>query len=433
MRLLPEGRTSISVKDYSAKYLENYQSWSLAMWISSLVLITILTLFPWVLARAMEDPLRRTWGYSSYVDFYVEFLMVLYFCCVIGVVMSIWKTFKPSKHIPETEEALLVGMLKALRERKSFEPKDRVFGLYGVLQALEVTPHKETKVDSTKTLGEVYWELFRDLLLWNPRLLCLLVDVGPTIPHAPSWVPDWSTLRERSWIKHDIVYGSVKSNASAPRVDISGRALTVQGNILGAATFVTGPFIKLDCGKRDINHHETRRNLAAAISKLSGWLAAIRRDVPVSPVYESLPKAILDALYGQVSSFDRADGPIFNKWRGILSQRQPRVNEASTDDLLDRLADDRLALEFTVKICNTLCEKRGLFFSIDGHIGSGPLNMLVSDKIVLVNGVPRPLILREDAQRPGMYRVIGPAFVCGFTELNNEAHQAQDWGSFTLI
>jgi hypothetical protein len=143
---------------------------------------------------------------------------------------------------------------------------------------------------------------------------------------------------------------------------------------------------------------------------------------PAPGRYESLHKAILDALYGRVSSFDRADGPIFNKWRRILSQWDVRGNEASTNGLLDRLADDPLGMEFTVKICNTLFEKSGLFFSIDGHIGSGPLNMLVSDKIALLNGGSRPLTVGEDAQRTGLYRVIGPAFVCGFTDLNNKAH-----------
>lgn len=399
------------------------------MRISSLVLIPVLTLFPWVLAHALDIPLDETGMFS----FYVKFLMVSYAYFMSYAVISFHRIFRPFRHIPEVEEAVLVGMLKALRERNCSEPKDKAFGLYGVLQALKVAPQRATKVDSTKPLGEVYYDLFRDLLLWNPGLICLLLDVGPPIPHAPSWVPDWSTLRERSWIKHDVVYEYVTSNTSAPRVDICGRELTVQGNILGAASFVTGPFIRLDCDKLDINHNKTRQDLIAAISQLSGWLGAISRDVPVSPVYESLPKAILDALYGRVSSFDGADGPIFNKWRRILLQWDIRGNEASTNGLLDRLADDPLAMEFTIKICNTLFEKRGLFFSIDGHIGSGPQNMLVSDKIALLNGVSRPLILREDAQRPGLYRVIGPAFVCGFTDLNNNAYQEQDWDSFTLI
>lgn len=430
MRLLPQGKSDISVKDYSARYLENYQSWSLAVRISSLILIPLLTLFPWVLARAMGITLNIREEVFSY---YVKFLMVLYCYFMSHMFWLIQKCFKPFKHVPEVEEAVLVGMLKALRERNSSEPKDKAFGLYGVLQALKVEPQRGTKVDSTKPLGEVYYDLFRDLLLWNPRLICLLLDVGPPIPHAPSWVPDWSTLRERSWIKHDIVYESVTNKTSAPRVDICGHELTVQGNILGAASFVTDPFMRLDCDKLDINHNETRQDLIAAISQLSVWLGVISRDVPVSPVYESLPKAILDALYGRVSSFDRADGPNFNKWRRILSQWDIRDDEASTNGLLDRLAADPLAMEFTVKICNTLFEKRVLFFSIDGHIGSGPLNMLVSDKIALLNGVSRPLILREDAQRPGLYRVIGPAFVCGFTDLDNKAHQEQDWGSIILI
>jgi hypothetical protein len=216
-------------------------------------------------------------------------------------------------------------------------------------------------------------------------------------------------------------------------VDVRGHELTVQGTILGVASFLTGPFNRLDRDNLDTNHPETRQNLSAAISQFSGWLGAIGRDVPVSPVYESLPKAILDALYGRVSSFDSADGPSFNKWRRILSNWDARGNRASTDNLFDRVAGDPSVLEFTVKIRNTLCQRRGLFFSIDGHIGSGPEHMLISDKIVLVNGVSAPLVLRQYAQRPVLYRVVGPAFVCGFTDLNNEAQQEQDWSSFTLV
>lgn len=428
MRLLPQGRSHISVKDYTAKYLEYYQSWSLAMRMSSLVLTPVLTLFPWMLARSMGIQLN-----GGEFSWYVKVLMLAYLSFMGVSAYSFQRTFKPFNHIPEVEEAVLVGMLKALRERNSSEPKDKAFGLYGVLQALEVAPRNGMIVDSTKPLGEVYYELFRDLLLWNPRLVCLLLDVGPPIPHAPSWVPDWSTLRERSWIQHNVVYESVTSNTSAPRVEICGRELTVQGNILGAASFVTDPFIKFDSDNLNIHHNKTRQDLVAVISQFSAWLEVISQNVPVSPVYESLSKAILDVLYGRVSNFEGADGPIFNKWRRILSQWDARGNEASTNGLLARLADDRLAMEFTVKICNTLFDKRGLFFSIDGHIGSGPLNMLVSDKIALLNGVARPLILREDASRPGLYRVIGPAFVCGFTDLKDKPPQGQDWGSITLI
>lgn len=424
MRLLPQGRSNISVKDYSAKYLEAYQDWGSALLMSIFLLIPCPIGFLWQLARAMDIPFEFSYGI---------FLSVLYYFFVGFLLSLVDDHFQPLEHVPVVEEALLVGMLKALRERNSSAPKDKAFGLEGVLQALNVAPDEATKVDSVKSLGQVYYELFRDLLLWNPRLICLILDVGPQIPHAPSWVPDWSTLHQRSWIKHDIIYESVTSNTGAPEVEICGGQLLVQGTILGAASYVTGPFNRLDGDNLETNHNETRQDLAAAISQFSGWLEVISRDVPVSPIYESLPKAILDALYGRLSSFDRANEPDYNKWRRTLSQWDVRGNEAPTNDLFDRVADDPSALEFTVKICNTLFQKRGLFFSLDGHIGSGPPNTLVGDKIAVLNGVSRPLILREDAQRLGLHRVIGPAFVCGFTDFNNEVHQGQDWSSLTLI
>lgn len=402
LRFLPQGRRSISVKDYSVQYLEGYQSLSFVLWISWIICILGLVILPWVLASVVATKVTKI-NTDRLIAAGVT-LTVLSFGGITLCTHVISVYFNILNQLPEVEEAVLVGMLKALRERNASVPKDKAFALHGVLQALKIVPRKVSKVESTKSLGQVYYELFRDLLLWNPRLVCLLLDVGPPIPDTPSWVPDWSTHRERSWIENEMVYDAVTSNIDAPRVKIRGQKLIVQGTILGAASFVTGPFDRLDSDNLDTNRRETRRRLASAIAQLSGWLKEISRDVPVSPVYESLPKAILDALYGRVSSFDSPDGPSFNRWRRILCHWDVRGSRRSRDkSLLDRVIADPSALEFTVRICNILSRRRGLFFSTNGHIGSGPPRMLVSDKVALVNGVLSPLILREFEERPGVY------------------------------
>jgi hypothetical protein len=430
MRLLPQGRINISVKDYSAQYMGKFQSWNLVASLSSLLLVLGLIVCPWVLAINLVTRFVQEFAATviawSMLMFGLSMFLVLSFAFLFSHI-------KPVSRLSEVEEAVLIGMLKALRERNSSVPKDKAFALYGVLQALNVVLHDGPKFEYAIPLGRVYYNLFRELLLWNARLICLLLDVGLPIPDAPSWVPDWSTLHEHSWIEHGTVYDCVTSNTDAPRIEVSGETLTVQGKLLGTPSFTTGLFKRLDSDNLDTTQKETRQDLSVAISQLSGWLGAIIRDSPVSSTYQSLPKAILDALHGRVSDFDSADGPIFNKWLRMIYPRNFSDRGASMDDLPDRVAGDPSMLEFTVKMCNNLYQRRILFFSTDGHIGSGPPHMLLSDKIVLLNGVPGPMILREHTERPGLYQVIGPAFICGFTQLSDEAQQEQNWGSFTLI
>lgn len=431
MRLLPQGKRNNSVKEYGAKYLRCYQSWYSVILVSSLVpvimglLVILASLTTFVSGLELPEAKHPVIGFAAGVQLLCVFYMAFAFQMVV-------RSFKPYEQLPEVEDAVLVGMMKALRERNSSMPKDRAFALYGVLQALKVVSHEGLKVESANSLGQVYYELFRDLMLWNPRLICLLLDVGPPIPHAPSWVPDWSTLRERSWIKHDVIYETVTSNAKSPRIKIDGHELTVEATILGAASFVTDPFSQIDIENADNLLQEMTPNLAAALSQFSGWLGAISRDIPVSPTYESPPKAIMDVLSGRVNSFDNANAHSFNQWRRIISEWNLRVNENSIDDLATRVAGDPSALGFTVKTCKRLSQRRGLFSSIDGHIGSGPPNMLLGDKIALLSGVSRPLVLREHPQRPEVYNVIGPAFVCGYTDWE-KAHQAQVWDSLVLV
>lgn len=136
----------------------------------------------------------------------------------------------------------LVSVLRVLRERNTGEPKDKTYATYGVLRSLGVTL---SPVDYTHSLGRVYLDFFADLLAWRPTLINLLVDAGASsLPDAPSWVPDWSTLQHRTWLPPDRVYDfvdGIENVAQLPQMTISDSKMTIWGIAMGRITFSSGP------------------------------------------------------------------------------------------------------------------------------------------------------------------------------------------------
>src|SRR5690606_32997211 len=109
-------------------------------------------------------------------------------------------------------------------------------------------------------------------------LVNLLIDVGPALPDTPSWVPDWSAVRERMWLPSTYIYDSITDDikaASEPHVAFSGGESTTAAIKIGIVTFASGPFERVGAGD-DLSSSTVQRTL----SNLSHWLAHIRKDVP---------------------------------------------------------------------------------------------------------------------------------------------------------
>lgn len=249
---------------------------------------------------------------------------------------------------------------------------------------------------------------------------------------TPSWVPDWTTLPERTWLEYRHAYNISSQPRMFREPRIRDLEMDVQGIIIGTVTFCSGTFDHIDLGELREPHQLIREKLDSALSQFFQWLKTISRDAAVSPIYEHFSRAVFDALHG-VSDSNEADIAGFTEWRNVMAGWNSSGTQSTIDGILNNAYAERRVLDFTAKLCNMLHGKRILLSSRAGHIGSGPPQMLVGDKIVLVSGVPAPLIIREEAETPGKYTVLGPAFICGFMSWDENEKKEEEWVSLTFF
>jgi hypothetical protein len=115
--------------------------------------------------------------------------------------------------IPGMELELHISLLLTFcRSRLATDPKDKVYALYGLLNALNVelpTP------DYNKSVGEIYAELTA-LAINRDKMLFVLfyVPSDRRRDDLPSWVPDWS---DADWEEGESRYPVTRGHFSAAR------------------------------------------------------------------------------------------------------------------------------------------------------------------------------------------------------------------------
>ena len=356
----------------------------------------------------------------------------------------------------------LAGVLEALRERRASMAKDKAFALYGVMQRMGINP---SQPDYSKPVGEVYHRLMLDFLEWRPSLSVLLLDAGLPLAGIPSWVPDWSTTEERSWLPKAYIYSSIADETSStssgrpapqPGVKISPckLKLTLRGAVVGSVTDNFGPFETTktsDLGAVDV---DTAPNIWPAMYVISQWLMEARRGLPISIHYESIPQAVITTLSGGIKPDSHTElQNTFDRWYRIMleslelarlkaqedskpgtpaSYSQLYSLEALTEFLSPRLLDDLEVLKYAIDCVNQLAGKRSLFYSRDGHIGTGPPGTTPGDNIVVFDGISTPMITRSGAE--GNQTVVGPAYAPGLIHVT-EANDTRKlrWEDITLV
>ncbi|KAK3312629.1 heterokaryon incompatibility protein-domain-containing protein [Apodospora peruviana] len=349
---------------------------------------------------------------------------------------SLWET-----GVTESARAL-DGVRAALRERVSSCAHDKSFSLSGVLRAFGVTP---SRPDYTATVWETYLNLCRDLFLWQPSALILLLDAGGSqkdhVDHA-SWIPDWRTPRPAGWLTLRYRLG-VAENATPgigkPSADIEGYRLRLKGQ------------------------------------KLWNWYRIVQQEIPLAQVDDSREGYMFSALealtpgrgpthHFQIRHGQTMRGAEFNQreyfegvrlsfWQGPFDFRankdeyinfrsictifdqhhsamgSPGSDVSPTEEVDVLLASMFRALRkkkdpwgyFLTATQRLVSEERCLFITTSGHVGSGHLNLEADDEICLLAGVPTPMLLRPrqadgggctDGDGPG-YTVVGASLVHG--------------------
>jgi len=318
-----------------------------------------------------------------------------------------------SKSVPATS----VSVYRALRSRIVSRPKDQSYAFHGVLKSLEI---ELTAPDYAKSVGQVYGDLFKDLLKsgWS---LNLLLDAGlPGFEDSPSWTPNWNLASTKDWLDEGYVYEEDKMTMTATPASRSVHVfndegtLSIWGSWQGSIVFCSGQLHEVSeiaDRKTDatsyLAHLQNIRSLICVISAFRAQSRIVGRD-------ETLSSGIFELLQARISSrIGLEDHKNFDAWYTIMTD-----TTSASDDLNEQvtmcdssLAKDSSAMSYYYQICAKLANKRVLFVTSTGHVGTGSQHIALGDHVYLVSGVTMPLVLRnaQDEQR----RIVSPAFVYG--------------------
>lgn len=358
----------------------------------------------------------------------------------------IGESLRSTKVPPE----VLVGVIGALRGRVATEQRYRAYAFYGVLNGLGA---ELPQPDYTRETGYIFHQFFSGLIHWDGAFILLLMDSGTgrtqRLHDTPTWVPVFHDCAS-SWLdptyysgenvhsatpKADLLFNFFPGRATSGEQDVRNTTSSEYGNELTMSVQWHGT-VRLLFGLLGTttphppeNANISPRILPELLPKVLLWFSHLREKVPATQAYTSISNAIFRVLQARDSLPVEDEGDSFNKWYSILIQlagttstKEDCNDEVVVDNAFSTLTTDPDACDYFIQCCTKLVkERRNLFITSCGYIGSGPDTMLEGDKIALVRGIPVPMLLRDAEDGSGRYTVVGPAFVHGLM-------RGEDWG-----
>ncbi|KAF5008799.1 hypothetical protein FDECE_4939 [Fusarium decemcellulare] len=340
------------------------------------------------------------------------------------------------------KQAHIKGLVRSIRERQASMPKDRAFSVDGVLRQLGCVPPDP---DHSKSVGRVYHEFTTTLISWEPSFINFLIDTGGApLADAPSWVPNFHTIRERSWLSSWYTHGCLEKkewSREELQIKIEGNELSLKGAIIDVSTPLVSALSRIELDKNGSLTPEAIDPFLRVVLFIYHWLAVVRRHIPVPKGYSSMSEGILDILHGPECNFliQEDDRETFSALLLIL------INHSTTGDVIDisktpgaaiaEITSDKRIVDYIVRLCNQVSGKRGLFVSQKGYIGSGPEQMANGDIICIFEGVSAPMVLRKQGDSGQAHQVLGPALVGGSSDLRREQLEEMylSWETIILV
>lgn len=401
-------------------------------------------------------PLVFAWLYVAYVFAKLVQGCLGYFCFILLGGHAGWFLKRPESggmHV-------LSGLHVALRERDCTDPRDRSFAMFGILQSLGAsfsTPKMQ------QTVGQTHRLFLENMLRWQPHSLAMIVDAGRPLDDAPSWVPNWMLPCPSKWLTWRYTIGSSLSATKVPmRSDIlvDGNKLTLGSHSEGQVCFVT-------------THTPTVESCLATILCM---LRSIRDNVKQQVPYD-VPESFLFAIFHgltpprgpttkEVKTFDDmgnetgSENRPLPRWKGPYDFEQRKLdfnafcrlyqllqtclqsltsedsNQATTEHIdisraMERIRSSKGCCKYFVDVVNMLsAEKRCLFVTKTGRVGSGPVNMKVGDEVFLLAGVPVPMVLYNHTGTAS-FMIRGAALIHGL--MHGESFASKQLRQITLV
>lgn len=345
----------------------------------------------------------------------------------------------------------LATPLEVARTKLSMDPRDKVYGLYGIFKHMQIVALPE--VDYSKPVQHIYTEITSTVIRFD-RSLDILYEVclEPLIPGLSSWVPDWSNAAFIQPIPSSTVYASRRSE---PVYSFKGSKLLVSGILVdklrkvATSTSVCTPDFRHGYSYQIAlgNASERLSAIIELIRTLQEWIRISRQfhtyptgELPQEAFYQTITQGriirpgywspINTALEKWISimTANFPDAPIniqtFHREVQVMGQyselRDEFIRVCGCGGDVEEWADElkiRLIVRAYSSETSTLQQEAALntyqrtfLATKDGYMGIGPRWTQPGDSVALISGLNIPFIVRKEGQH---YRLLGPVYIHG--------------------
>ena len=375
----------------------------------------------------------------------------------------------PRSAFAQSPHNLSIGsLMRKIRGCSSRDPKDRIYGLYGIFERAGVDVPQPSYLKSTE---DIYWESTLALYRYTKSASLMTLVSGLSInPSTPSWVPNYAEVPRVS----DQIHPPKATKTLNSRIDFSkdNRKLFIYGTIVDIIQKSSGHTVWLPSTADSIIEDGPFVNLeegyAESIRAFRDWYRVLQTNdsLAIYGDYDSKILAFSQSLTHGMTwlsnlrlGTERENNVAVGFWLCLLfgvgeqsyrmSALEEAIKQAGIEQYFYSSPERRYLTED--EDWQTLCmlkhhpgtahihhliwmmmRDKTFFVTRDGYMGTAYKSIRDNDVIALVEGVDQPMILRPNGESPEEWQVICPAYIEGMMqgELWTEGLELQE---FTLV
>lgn len=326
----------------------------------------------------------------------------------------------------------LSDILARARTRKCSDPKDKVFGLFGICQFLQV--HMPTP-DYGKSVEQIFFEVTKAIVDGEEDLSFLYEISGPIRnPRLPSWVPDW----EHGWVhkvgapltKAEYYSAGGQKCQESVIIDAEIMMLKVRGKVIDVISqchksipvFDNLPISSI-FNAMHMAHMDLMEDLWSSWEAFCEWVQCVRQQFSESgDTMEAFNSTLLQGVDLPVGIESKNVQAAFDRWFLALVKTHEAVEKEEgqenkdkmnrnmcTRSLLDGDVDTPDMRMFHGNAC-LLSGGRSFFTTASCRMGTCQGEISEGDVVAVVAGLKLPLVLRPIGEH---FRLVGHAYVHG--------------------
>ncbi|USP81527.1 hypothetical protein yc1106_08801 [Curvularia clavata] len=325
-------------------------------------------------------------------------------------------------------DPLMFSILENIRMKQATDPKDKIIGMYGLLQELKID---FPSPDYSLSVEEIFREATITSIKHDKKLHLLYQAPSDRRRESlASWVPDWEEVGfHPSDMRHAVLGGQFA--ASEPGTFVCSfsqdhKELILRGKIVDTVVekYEALPDTRSFSFEGENKHAERLILNHIASITMKSWVEVSRRaDYPTGePSKDALQRTL---VYDQPKiNADAVRDNAFNDWYDNMcleDMDQVARRWRDTESSRTRATTPDMALTWKLfgannfhPLAHTFSSKKCFFYTAKNYFGTAPdplpVSMMEGDKIAIIDGLEMPLLLRPAGDK---YRLITHVYVHG--------------------